>query len=144
MQDGNRSALQTIGHVLGQTRGGEHFGLPLHSRQPPLGCVLERTAQCARRRKRCAPSGRLEEFCRAPRTMYLCAFVCCGPVRYSIRMSQVLEIEVPDDVTLGKGTDAKNLAREMRLAAAVKWYEIGMISQGKAAEVAGLSRNEFI
>ena len=59
-------------------------------------------------------------------------------------MSQVLEIEVPDDVTLGKGTDAKNLAREMRLAAAVKWYEIGMISQGKAAEVAGLSRNEFI
>ena len=32
----------------------------------------------------------------------------------------------------------------MRVAAAVKWYENGMISQGKAAEVAGLSRAEFI
>jgi len=32
----------------------------------------------------------------------------------------------------------------MRVAAAVKWYENGNISQGKAAEVAGLSRSEFI
>jgi hypothetical protein len=33
---------------------------------------------------------------------------------------------------------------EMRLAAAVKWYELGRISQAKAAEVAALSRAEFI
>ncbi len=33
---------------------------------------------------------------------------------------------------------------EMRLAAAVKWYEIGMISQSKAAEMAGISRQEFL
>jgi hypothetical protein len=34
----------------------------------------------------------------------------------------------------------------MRLAAAVKWYELGIISQEKAAEVAGLSlsRTDFI
>ncbi len=32
----------------------------------------------------------------------------------------------------------------MRIAAAVKWYEVGQLSQGKAAEVAGLSRAEFI
>jgi len=32
----------------------------------------------------------------------------------------------------------------LRLAAAVKWYETGMVSQGKAAEIAGLSRAEFI
>jgi len=30
------------------------------------------------------------------------------------------------------------------LAAAVKWYERGTISQGRAAEIAGLSRAEFI
>jgi hypothetical protein len=30
------------------------------------------------------------------------------------------------------------------LAAAVKWYELGMVSQSKAAEIAGLSRSEFI
>ena len=34
--------------------------------------------------------------------------------------------------------------REMRVAAAVKWYENNVISQGKAAEIAGLSRAEFI
>lgn len=32
----------------------------------------------------------------------------------------------------------------MRLAAAVKWYELGQISQERAAEIAGLSRAEFI
>jgi predicted HTH domain antitoxin len=32
----------------------------------------------------------------------------------------------------------------MRIAAAVKWYELGEISQAKAAEVAGLNRAEFI
>ena len=32
----------------------------------------------------------------------------------------------------------------MRLAAAIKWYELGRVSQGKGAEVANLSRAEFI
>ncbi|BAY16671.1 hypothetical protein NIES21_25010 [Anabaenopsis circularis NIES-21] len=32
----------------------------------------------------------------------------------------------------------------MRIAAAVKWYELGEISQAKAAEIAGLIRAEFI
>ena len=33
---------------------------------------------------------------------------------------------------------------EMRLAAAVKWYELALISQEKAAEIAGVTRAEFI
>jgi predicted HTH domain antitoxin len=32
----------------------------------------------------------------------------------------------------------------MRLAAAVKWYELGLVSQGKAAEIAGVTRQAFI
>lgn len=32
----------------------------------------------------------------------------------------------------------------MRVAAAVKWYELGRFSQGRAAEIAGLSRSGFI
>jgi predicted HTH domain antitoxin len=40
--------------------------------------------------------------------------------------------------------DPDHFVPELRLAAAVKWYELGMISQAKAAEIAGLSRNEFI
>ncbi len=32
----------------------------------------------------------------------------------------------------------------MRIAAAVKWYELGDISQAKVREIAGLTRAEFI
>ncbi len=32
----------------------------------------------------------------------------------------------------------------MRLAAAVKWYEMSVISQSRAAEIAGFSRAEFL
>jgi predicted HTH domain antitoxin len=35
-------------------------------------------------------------------------------------------------------------AVEMRLAAALHWYSQGTISQGKAAEIAGLSRAELL
>lgn len=35
-------------------------------------------------------------------------------------------------------------AREMRIAAAVQWYAQGTVSQAKAAEIAGLSRAEFL
>lgn len=35
-------------------------------------------------------------------------------------------------------------AAEMRLAAAIHWYSQGMISQGKAAEIAGLTRVRFL
>ena len=32
----------------------------------------------------------------------------------------------------------------MRLAASVKWYELGLLSQAKAAEVAGVTRHELL
>jgi len=32
----------------------------------------------------------------------------------------------------------------MRVAAAVKWYEMALLTQGRAAELAGLSRAAFI
>ena len=33
---------------------------------------------------------------------------------------------------------------DMRVAAAVKWYELEIVSQAKAAEIADLSRAEFL
>lgn len=37
-----------------------------------------------------------------------------------------------------------DFAEEMRLAACVKWYELGRISQAKAAELANLTRADFL
>ena len=59
-------------------------------------------------------------------------------------MSKIIQISMPDDVFLGLRKSPEELATDLRLAAAVKWYEAGMVSQGKAAEIAGLSRAEFI
>jgi predicted HTH domain antitoxin len=59
-------------------------------------------------------------------------------------MSQVVQIDLPDDLPAALHREAAELSDELRLAAAVKWYEMGLLSQGKAAEVAGLSRAAFI
>jgi predicted HTH domain antitoxin len=32
----------------------------------------------------------------------------------------------------------------MRLIAAIKWYEMGQVSQEKAAEIAGITREDFL
>ena len=48
------------------------------------------------------------------------------------------------DVFSALREDPEHFVPELRLAAAVKWYELGIISQAKAAEIAGLSRSEFI
>jgi predicted HTH domain antitoxin len=55
-----------------------------------------------------------------------------------------ISIELDRSVLSALRQDPINFAREMRLAAAAKWYEIGRVSQGKAAEIAGVSRAEFL
>ena len=40
--------------------------------------------------------------------------------------------------------DHAHFTQELRLAAAVKWYEIGLVSQSQGAEISGLSRSAFI
>lgn len=59
-------------------------------------------------------------------------------------MSVVLKLEMPEGAFSALRQDPEGLVQELRLAAAAKWYEMGIISQEKAAEIAGLSREEFI
>lgn len=55
-----------------------------------------------------------------------------------------MTIEIPEDALGAMRKDPQDFAREMRLAAAVKWYELKLLSQERAAGVAGLSRAEFL
>jgi predicted HTH domain antitoxin len=58
--------------------------------------------------------------------------------------SRHLTIEVPETILLAEKTDEKSFARELRVLAAVKLYELGRLSSGRAAELAGMARVEFL
>lgn len=58
-------------------------------------------------------------------------------------MAQVT-FDFPASVFSALRKSPPEFAEEMRLAAAIHWFSQGLISQGKAAEIAGLSRAEFL
>ena len=55
-----------------------------------------------------------------------------------------LAIDLPEGVFSSLRLAPADFASEMRTAAAVQWYAERRISQGKAAEIAGLTRIGFI
>jgi predicted HTH domain antitoxin len=58
--------------------------------------------------------------------------------------SRQIIIDVPEKILLAEKTDEATFAREVRLLAALKLYELGRLSSGRAAELAGMSRVEFL
>ncbi|MGD1858321.1 MAG: UPF0175 family protein [Leptolyngbyaceae cyanobacterium] len=55
-----------------------------------------------------------------------------------------ITFNLPDTAFSALRKTPDEFAHEMRIAAAVKWYELEQVSQGKAAEIAGLTRAGFI
>ena len=58
--------------------------------------------------------------------------------------SETITLELPAQLLAEYPGTADEFVQDLRLAAAIEWYREGKVSQGKGAEVAGVSRWEFI
>lgn len=60
-----------------------------------------------------------------------------------MRTCQIV-MEIPEGILIAEKMDATSFAQEVRVLAAVKLYELGRLSSGRAAELAGMPRVEFL
>lgn len=55
-----------------------------------------------------------------------------------------ITIQCPDEVLISLKDDAESFGRDLTLAAAMKFYELRRLSSGRAADLAGIPRAEFL
>ena len=55
-----------------------------------------------------------------------------------------VDVTVPDGLLAALRKAPHEVGDEMRLAAAIHWYQQGRISMARAAEIAGMTRAEFL
>ena len=55
-----------------------------------------------------------------------------------------VEFNLPDEIFASLDRDSNQVTADGRAAAAAKLYELGRVSQEVAAQIAGVSRSEFV
>lgn len=55
-----------------------------------------------------------------------------------------ITLDIPDEAFAALRRTPEQFARDLRLAAAMFWYAKGDVSQERAAQIAGLSRADFL
>jgi predicted HTH domain antitoxin len=53
-------------------------------------------------------------------------------------------LELPEEIFSALRRSPEEFARDLRLVAAIHWYERGEVSQEKAARIAGMDRTDFL
>ncbi len=59
-------------------------------------------------------------------------------------MTITISLQVPEGPLISLKEQPESFARELQMLAAVKLYELGKLSSGRAAQLAGVTRVEFL
>jgi hypothetical protein len=83
-------------------------------------------------------------FCRAihPDTNTKC--MVRGFLLFKLNNMTKIDIDLPPEIFSARRLPPDDFVRDMRLAAAIYWYQKGEVSQEKAAQIAGLNRRDFL
>jgi predicted HTH domain antitoxin len=57
---------------------------------------------------------------------------------------RAVTIEIPENVLVGSGQSTEEFAKEAKLLLFAKLFDLGRISSGKAAELCGMTRIDFL
>ena len=55
-----------------------------------------------------------------------------------------VKLEIPEETLISLKTDIESFGRDLKVLAAVKLFELGKLSSGRAAQLAGMARVEFL
>lgn len=55
-----------------------------------------------------------------------------------------IHLEIPEETLISLKTDLQSFAKDLKMLASVKLFELGKLSSGRAAQLAGLTRVAFL